>query len=96
MSVARLTVPLGVPLIVEKSSPAPFWRDSYIEAHLNCRPRDLKAMSLGMLEPKTLVWAVDGSIVSLPAPGGYTNEMVKVISPLGVGWVYHGHLSMTP
>jgi hypothetical protein len=93
MSVARLTVPVGVPLAVEKSSPAPIWKDSYVEAQLNYKPRDLKAMSLGMLNPKTLVWAVDGSVVSLPAPGGYTFDVVQVISNLGVGWVCIDHLA---
>ena len=93
MSVARLTVPVGVPLVVEKSSPAPIWRDSYVEAQLTYKYRDLQAMSLGMLDPKTLVWAVDGSVVTLPAPAGYTFDVVQVISPFGVGWVCVDHLA---
>ena len=95
MSIARLTVPVGVPLVVEKISPAPFWSDSYVDACLNSKPRDLQAMSLGKLNPKTVVWAVDGSVVSLPAPGGYTNEVVQVISALGVGWLAVDHLNYT-
>ena len=53
--VAELRVPVGVPLVVEKISPAPFWKDSYIDAYMNHKPRDLKEMSLGMLDPKTIV-----------------------------------------
>lgn len=93
MSIARLTVDVGVPLVVEKSSPAPIWKDSYVEAQLTYKYRDLKAMSLGMLNPKTLVWAVDGSVVALPAPAGYTFDVVQVISALGVGWVCVDHLA---
>lgn len=93
MSIARLTVPVGVPLVVEKSSPAPIWKDSYVEAQLTYKYRDLKAMSLGMLNPKTLVWAVDGRVVALPAPAGYTFDVVQVISALGVGWVCVDHLA---
>ena len=93
MSVTRLTVDVGVPLVVEKSSPAPIWKDSYVEASLKYAVKDLKDMSLGMLNPKTLVWAVDGSVVSLPAPGGYTFDVVQVISNLGVGWVCIDHLA---
>lgn len=94
MGVAELKVPVGVPLVVEKISPSPIWRDSYIDAYMNHKPRDLKEMSLGMLVPKTLVWAVDGKVVFLPAPGGYTFDVVKVISPFGVGWVCIDHLKM--
>jgi hypothetical protein len=47
-----------------------------------------------MLVPKTLVWAVDGKVVALPAPGDYTFDVVKVISPFGVGWVCIDHLKM--
>jgi hypothetical protein len=94
MGVAELRVPVGVPLVVEKISPAPFWKDSYIDAYLNHKPRDLKEMSLGMLDPKTIVWAVDGKVVSLPSPGGYKHDMVQVISFLGVGWICEDHLSI--
>jgi len=93
VSIARLTVPVGVPLVVEKSSPAPIWKDSYVEAQLTYKYRDLQAMSLGMLDPKTVVWAVDGSVVSLPAPEGYTFDVVQVISFLGIGWVCVDHLA---
>jgi hypothetical protein len=95
MSIARLTVPVGVPLVVEKSSPAPFWSDSYVEASLKYAVKDLKDMSLGKLDPKTIVWAVDGSVVSLPPPGAYTFDVVQVISALGVGWVCVDHLAYT-
>ena len=93
MGVAKLTVPVGISLVVEKSSPAPIWKDSYVEASLKYAAKDLKAMSLGMLEPKTIVWAVDGSVVALPAPAGYTFDVVQVISALGVGWVAVDHLA---
>lgn len=89
----KKSVAVDVPFRTGMKHAIPIWRDTFISAiRSHCSAPN--GSQIGTLERNTLVWAVDGEVEVLPGPSDYT-EYVRVISPLGVGWVFVGHLTAT-